>query len=390
MMGRRLRILHVLGSSRIGGTETSVFRLVEGMSDGFENEACFLSVRGPVGERFERIGVRVRYLPMVGLLGSLRSFFRFARLLRSGAFDVVHGYGLRANLLGRMLGPLSPCTRVLGGLRSTHPSGRKRGFHLWIDRMTFGRSHGYVSNSQAAIDRLVSLGYPRDRFWLIHNGIDLTQPARIREIGVEALRSRHDLPVSRPVLISTANLRPAKDHATLLRAMAKLKDRGTAPLLLLAGEGPLRGELEALVCALGLKACVRFLGSVPNQKVLELEAAADAVVLSSHVEGLPTSLIEAMSVGTPVIATDVGGVSEVVDDGVTGLVVPPRDVEALATAIASLIDDPEKRERMGRAAAEQAAGLFSLTRAVREHEELYRRLAGIDNGKGAGVRSQLR
>ncbi|MBU0595765.1 glycosyltransferase [Candidatus Bipolaricaulota bacterium] len=382
-MSRRLRVLHVLGSSRIGGTELSVLRLVEHMGDNFENEICFLCGAGPIGNRFEQAGLAVPYLPMATRLPAIGSWCRFGGLIRRGAYDVVHCYGLRANLLARVLGRSARDTHVVGGLRSTHPSGSKRGFHLLLDRLTFCLSAGYVSNSQAAIDGLVARGYPRSRFWLIRNGIDLELPRRIAAIGRDALRAKHALPMDRLILISIANLRPAKDHATLLHAMARLTKDGIPPELLLVGDGPLRGGLEQLSHELDLVEHVRFLGSVSNEAVLELASAADIAVLASHVEGLPTSLIEAMAVGLPVVATAVGGVSEVVIDGVTGFLVPPRNVDALADALRDVIDDERKRRAMARAALERAETCFALSRTVREHEELYGRLTASDNTKGA-------
>jgi glycosyltransferase involved in cell wall biosynthesis len=383
-IGRRLRVLHVLGASRIGGTEMSVLRLLEGMPDAIVSEVCLLSGPGPVSDRLGEIGVFVSHLPMTGAIDIARACARFTVLLRRGRFDIVHGYGLRANLLARLCARAAGVPCVVGGLRSLHPSDGKRRLDLWLDRLTFRLSAGYVSNSHAAIERLVSCGFPRSRFWLIRSGIELDLPRRVSAIGREVLRKKHDLPMDQVVLVSTANLRPEKDHVTLLQAFACLVERGILALLVLVGDGSRRSELESLARTLEVVDRVRFLGSVSNEHVFELSAVADIGVLSSHIEGLPMSLIEAMAVGLPVVATDVGGVSEVVDDGVTGLLVPPGDVEVLAGALERLIVDPETRRVMAAAARRQVEERFSLSRTVHEHERLYRGLTDIDNGTEAG------
>jgi len=158
-----------------------------------------------------------------------------------------------------------------------------------------------------------------------------------------------------------------KDYPTLLRAFAR--QRGA--VLLIAGDGPQEAELRALARELAVDA--RFLGRVDEMPALM--NAADALVLSSVVEGLPMALIEAAASGLPAVATDVGGVREVVLDGHTGFVAPPRDPAALAAAMARLAAlSPQERARMGVAARAHAVARFDLKLVAAEWDRAYRQL----------------
>ncbi len=142
--------------------------------------------------------------------------------------------------------------------------------------------------------------------------------------------------------------------------------------LWLVGDGPLRPVVEKTVVEMGLEGRVLFLG-VRND-VPKLLAASDVLVLSSEYEGVPLTVLEAMAAGKPVIATAVGGVPELVEDGVTGILVPPRNPEALAQGILRLAKDADLRQRMGKAAQQWALERFDIARTAREYEALYLRL----------------
>jgi glycosyltransferase involved in cell wall biosynthesis len=160
----------------------------------------------------------------------------------------------------------------------------------------------------------------------------------------EALRD--ELGLDGDVLVFAGRLGPQKDLGIALDALAAVVDVS----LVVAGDGPEREALERRTAELGLAARVGFLGSVPRERVLRLFRAADASLLPSAWENFPHTVVEALAVGCPVIATAVGGVPEVVRDGENGLLVPPRDSAALAAAIARFSGDPELRVRLSAAA----------------------------------------
>ncbi|MCR4404994.1 MAG: glycosyltransferase [Candidatus Acetothermia bacterium] len=374
-----MKILHLLGSASRGGTETMTSLLVRHMGPGFENELCFLDRKGPVGEELEHAGLKVHYLPLRSPWALLPVVFRLSGLLRSGGYDILHLYGLKANLLGRLLGRILGQRRVLGGLRSAYPSGRKEQWTLLLDRLTFRLSLGYVSNSQAAIDFLASHGYGRRKFWLIHNGID-TRPFCDRSAEEKgALRQHYALPPDKPIITCVANLRPPKGHEYLIEALRELKERGLEFVALLVGDGPLRERLEESVQSLKLTEQVRFLGSRDHDEIPTILAITDVFVLPSLWEGLPTAIIEAMAAGCPVVGTAVGGMPELVIEGETGFLVPPGDPGALAERLELLLQDPALRNRLGEASADRVREHFSLERMVQQHQALYRALVESEN-----------
>ena len=368
------RILHILGSAGRGGTEIMTARLVNNMDAAFRNEFCFLSKKDCTAEDLEQAGFAVHYLPLSNVLSFPIVALRLYRLLRANHYDILHLYGLKANSLGRILGRLSGHKKILGGLRSKYPSDSRNSWTLWFDRLTFGLSLGYVSNSQAAIDFLVAHGYDRRKFWLIHNGID-TKPFYERsEEAKEAIRQKYALPPNKPIITCVANLRLPKGHEYLIRALHELNNEDIDFLALLVGDGPLRGKLEELVRDVGLKEQVRFLGSRDRGDIPKILAITDIFVLPSLWEGLPTAIIEAMAAGCPVVATAVAGTPEVVMDRETGFLVNSRDREALAQKIAKLLKDPQLRETMGEAGVKRIKEHFSLEKMVQNYEALYENL----------------
>lgn len=369
---RSIRILHILGSSLVrGGTETNTISLVNYMRGDFLNVLCFLSERGPVGEDLEQAGFAVYYLPLSNVLSLPIVALRLYRLLRANHFDILHLYGLKANFLGRIVGRLSGHNRILGGLRNKYPSQINKSWILWLDRLTFGCSLGYVSNSKAAVDFLVSHGYDSRKFWVIHNGIDTNVLNKHSE--KETIKQEYELPPDVPIITCVANLRPSKGHEYLIRALYELKSEGLGFRALLVGDGPLHGELERLVQKLELEKQVLFLGFKDREDIPEILAITDFLVLSSLWEGLPTAIIEAMAAGCPVVATAVGGSPELIIEGQTGFLVRPRDSRALAQKMRLLLEDPKLCKNMGKAGAERAKEYFSLERMVREYESLYKR-----------------
>jgi glycosyltransferase involved in cell wall biosynthesis len=177
------------------------------------------------------------------------------------------------------------------------------------------------------------------------------RPIRVIPYSVEPLPTPAASPSRAEAFVVTciARLMPQKGHIHLLEAMARVIDRVPGARLMLAGDGPLWGELESRSRRLGLNGQACFLGPVPRAKLPELLAGTDVVVLASHWEGLPVALIEAMSAGKAIVASSVGGNPELVADGENGLIVPPGDSQGLAAALIHLAQDSELRQRMGRA-----------------------------------------
>jgi glycosyltransferase involved in cell wall biosynthesis len=192
--------------------------------------------------------------------------------------------------------------------------------------------------------------------------------------AIGGLRSREELrrelALNGGTLAFAGRLTPQKSLGRTLEAVAGADGVG----LLIAGEGPDRGPLERLAKELGIEDRVRFLGAQPRERILELFAAADAAILSSSWENFPHTVVESLSVGTPVLAMEAGGVAEVVRDGENGLLVPPGDTEGLTAAVRRYFDDDALRERL-RAAATESVDDYSPERVFGELESTLERVA---------------
>jgi glycosyltransferase involved in cell wall biosynthesis len=219
-----------------------------------------------------------------------------------------------------------------------------------------------IAVSEDTARRLEALfGWPRERIAVVHNGIRLPSnpvPAD-PDLRAELLRGQ------RAIVLVPARLDPLKGHEFLLKAARTLE----GVQVVLAGDGPERARLEGLVDELALTERVSFLGF--RDDMPRLLASADVVVLPSLAEGLPLSLLEAMAAGTPVVATAIGGTDEAIEDGVTGLLVPPSDVPALAAGLERVLADPAEAHRRAEAGAARVASLFRAERMVERIEALY-------------------
>jgi glycosyltransferase involved in cell wall biosynthesis len=225
-------------------------------------------------------------------------------------------------------------------------------------------------------------GFSLDRIKIIRSGVDVSRFAAVSRSDARASLGLHDNAL---VVGTVGRLAPVKDQVTLLEAMALLRQNGVPATLLVAGEGPLKESLQRRTVTLGLQDYVKFLGHRPDvERVL---AAFDVFVLSSVSEGLSNAIIEAMASGLAVVATRVGGADEIVEDGVTGTLVPPRSPRAIALAIARLFRDEKLRTKMGIAARARAELEFTLPEMVRQYEALYQDLASSSRG---GLNSSAR
>ncbi len=233
---------------------------------------------------------------------------------------------------------------------------------------------------QALVD---NEGLHPSRIEVIRNGID---PERFHPPDAdERLRARTTLGLNpqQPVALQVARFHPVKDHATAIRGWAHVAEQVPGAVLLLVGDGELRPQAESLVQDLGLEASVRFLGV--RDDVPELMAAADVFVLSSLSEGISVTLLEAMATALAVVATQVGGNSEVVSDGETGLLSPRGDGRALGENLARLLAAPDRARTMGRAGRQRLLDRFTQHQMHQRYSDLYRQMLGpVDAAHPAG------
>ncbi|GAA4914627.1 glycosyltransferase involved in cell wall biosynthesis [Actinomycetospora succinea] len=373
-----LRVLFVVPTLAVGGAERHAATLLAGLDqDRFAGSLVCLQ-DGGLGTNWTEL--QAAGVPGVEFHRSRRDIpgmlVQLVRHLRRERPDVVILRGFNAETIGRVAGVLAGVPRLAVWVHNcgdVTPHGRLRrtvdGLLAKVTDAVYGVAHaqvGYITGE---------LGHDRDKVRIVHNGTDLgfTTP----EPSGRDTALAHELGIADDELVigTAAVMRPEKDQATLLRAFRRVADARDDVKLVLAGDGRERPALEALVDELDLRKRVLFLGH--RDDVPRLLRVFDVFTLSSKtVECFPMSVLEAMSAALPVVCTDVGGVPEMVADGVTGRVVPREDPEALAGAFLDVLSDPERARTLGRAGRARVREEFTLQRSIDRAQAVIEETAG--------------
>jgi glycosyltransferase involved in cell wall biosynthesis len=361
-------VCQLLHGLRVGGAEVLAARLARRLKEHFEFLFVCLDELGTLGQELQSEGFPVSVLGReTGVDWDCSR--RLAAQLRRQRVDLIHAhqytpffYAATARLLYRR-------PSLLFTEHGRHYPDYPRRKRMVANRLLLERRDRVVGVGRAVRRALIeNEGIPGKSIRVIYNGIDTD---RFVPSPVERYQVRRDLGLDLHdfVIMQVARLDPLKDHLTAVRAMELLSRRCRQARLVIVGEGPLGGIIEEAVRKRSLEAHVRFLGL--RQDVPRLLAAADVCLLSSISEGIPLTLIEAMAVGLPVVATNVGGVAEVVEDGRTGLLAPHGDHEALARHLFQYAEAPALRQEMGQLGRERAQAAFSESHMHAEYHELY-------------------
>ncbi len=380
---RVLRVLHVLPSFFGGGMEHLVARLIcadpqetPGQEEGtpLTHGLCVLR------DGDEQLLAACRQHAPTWVLGRPNrgrdrlAWWRLRRVIRVFRPDVVEalstGVWLDAVLATRGLCRPRLVLSFHGRTDLAPLSATRRRLNAWCAR----RADAVVTVSRESAERLVrEWGMPPSHMHTIPNGLDLDRyrPVASRD---EQRQIRHELglPVEPPLALCVANMVPIKALDVLMHAWRQVRMMHRSAELLVAGDGPLRDELQREATAVGCGSCVRFLGSRPD--VDRLLRAADVFVLSSRYEACSIAVQEAMASGLPVVATDVGGTGELVAPAETGWLVPADRAEQLAERLQVALADEPMRRRMGRAARDIAVQRFGLDRCIEQYASLYAKL----------------
>jgi len=391
-----IRVLEFVTNFCLGGTERQFLNLVEGLRDtAFEVHVACFSAKGPLLDEL-RNGSGPR-LPLTEYpLPSLRSPVAAARLLelvrylRRHRIDVVHTTGLYPNVFGVAAAWLARTPVIIASVRDMGQMWR--GDLRRVQRRTCRLADAVVTNAGAIAERLRAEGYPADTIEVIHNGI-VQPPAAGRRTG-GGIREELGIPAGAPVVGVVSRLDPLKGLQDFVVAADLLRARHPEARFLVVG-GPLAGVgegylevLRAKVEELGLGERVILAG--PRTDVPEILPELTLSVLPSLTEGLSNSLLEAMAARLPVVATAVGGNPEIVEDGVTGFLVPPSAPAALAEAIGRVLESPALAARLGAAGKARVEERFVQERMVERTIDLYLRLLENARSRRRGQRALRR
>ncbi len=372
-----IRIVYVVGNLGLGGAQKLAASLVSGLNDrpGFSCSVCCLGEGGAYADELRRRGYKVHVFDykkqptLRGLATAYRVIRDLRALFRQERADIVHTYLFYTGILGRIAARLAGVPVVVHSFfrvqyrmqRLTEPIMR-------------GITRRYVMDSFAVRDKMADQsGIKSGDVSVIYNGIDFDGLDREE---VRDLRRELGLKPATHVIGIVAHLSSVKGHSVFLKAFSRVLQSLPDTWLLLAGDGPLRAELETESKELGIDGRVLFLGA--RSDLASILSSIDLLVLSSTWEGFGIVQAEAMYFRVPVVGTNHGGAREVVRSFETGLLVPYGDVEQLADATRLLLDNDELRARMGRAGRERVLRKFGRKRMLDQYEELYRDLLARD------------
>jgi glycosyltransferase involved in cell wall biosynthesis len=399
-MGDPVRVAHVITRMIVGGAQELVLSIMKGLEGfGFQSVLYTGSESGPEGSLLPRArasGVEVVEVPALVRAPSpprdLLAYRALRRAFQGGGFQVVNSYTSKAGFLGTLAARAAGVPVVVyspqghifskdGAIEGVSGRPLRRRCFLWLRRMASRRADALVALHGQDRDEQVALGLaPAAKFRVIQNGIDAGRFRRPAAGEAAALRRSLGIADHGPVIASVGRLAAEKGHADLIEAMARVAALKPSAVLLIIGDGPRRSDLEARARALGLHAVVRFLGL--RADVAEILSQVDIFALASRYESFGLAILEAMAAAKPVVATRVGGIPLLVEDGETGWLVPPRSPGDLAEKIIDLATNPERARAMGQAGEARFRRSFSLEAMVRRVEALYRDLLSV---KGVAV-----
>jgi L-malate glycosyltransferase len=370
MRQQKIRILKFLSFFAVGGTERQFVNLIKRLDpDRFElHLACFRRF-GAFLPEVEAGGWPLQTFQIERMVSynTCRRQLQFARYLCKHGIQVVHTYGWYANVFG------IPAAR-LAGVPVRIASIRDMGAHitdnqLKVQRMVCRMATSVLVNSEAIQKWLVSDGYASDKIHLIRNGI-VTQVPELT--GSLSIREQYGIAPDAPLVGMICRINPVKAVGDFLEAIAMVMRQHPSARFLIVGDGEERLAMMERARELGLGERVIFAGLRTDAPQILPQLTIS--VLSSLTEGLSNTVLESMAAGVPVVATRVGGNCEIVADGETGFLVPPRNPEMLSQAICRLLSNPQLATQMGAAGKECIARNFTVETVVHQTEQLYENL----------------
>ena len=377
-----MKVIHLISGGDTGGAKTHVHSLLQNLSRGMDiTLVCFRD--GPFAREAAELGIETRVCSG-GFFSALREV---RRMIAEEGFELVHTHGSRANLAGAIL--RSTCGRPV--VSTIHSDYRLDYMGRPLAAATYGvlnvlalrRIKYHVGVSDAMRDLLISRRFPRETTFAIYNGLDFSREPKRHDRAAFCARVGANVATGDIVVGAAARLDPVKDLATLVRGFAAAREGHPELKLIIAGEGPERPALEALAEELGVRGAVTLAGWLDDME--EFYSALDINTLSSLSETFPYALTEGAAYRLPTVASAVGGIPRLIEDGKTGFLFAPGDWEKLGARLAQLASDPCLRERLGAAVHERAAREFSVEATCREQRAVYEEILEREARGRSGV-----
>jgi len=358
---RPLRIIHSEAATSFGGQEHRVFKEMVAMRERGHHLEAICQPDAELTERLREAGFVVHTLYTDGVVNMVRGVFALKKILHTGRFDVLNTHSRTDTLIAATAGRLAKVPLIVRTRHLASPVGSLLSY-TWLP-------HRVTTVSHHVRRQLLGRGVPPDHVEAIYTPVVLTP-----RLEHSSLRDELKLSADAILVGCVAVLRPNKGHLELINAMLPLlRTRPTLHLVVAGGGSPVFEQLQAHLKHSGLGERVHLLGT--RRDVPNVLAGLDIFCLATRQEAMGTAFLEAAASGLPVIGTDVGGVGEMMRPGVTGLLVPLDDPQALQNALLQLIDSPELRKKMGQAGYQRVhtEGIFTTEALAKRTECLYDR-----------------
>jgi glycosyltransferase involved in cell wall biosynthesis len=362
-----VHVMHIIDGLRVGGAETLLCNLVRGLPRERFRITVGYCTPGPLIKDLQAQNVSLIQFPRLAMIDPLL-VWRMWRAIKHDPPLIVHTHLFKSDMHGRPAARLAKVPVVVSAIQNCND---------WARNPLLGRMYGQTT---WLADRLIAaseevrqftiqmMGVPAQRIVTIPNAVPVQRFQGQHEAG-KRLRIELGIDLQSPLVGIVARLMPQKDHATFLDAGAALMRSLPQARFLIVGDGPLRMELEAQARALGIAESVLFAGL--RSDIPAVMAALDVLVFSSRWEGLPVAMLEGMAAGVPVVATAVDGIPGVINDAQNGLLVPPQQPQALASALLRVLQDRMLAEQIGSAGARHVEQHYSIQAAIRQTIALY-------------------
>ena len=371
----RLKIIHVITHLDIGGAQDNTLLTVERTDTERFSNMLVSSAGGSFLKRARQLGDRLVLIDSlkreISPINDLRAFLSLVSFFKETRPDIVHTHGSKAGILGRFAAHTVSGCKVIHTVHSfpffPGISRLRLYLYLFLERVAARLTDRLVFVSEKQAQRAAALGIAAPGGWeVIRSGIDFDP---IVPASGDKIRDELDIPAGTPIIGSVGRLFPQKAPELFLEAARSIRDTGRSVRFLYAGDGPLRSEMESLIDRYNMTDCFHLLGwrrDIPN-----IIDALDIFVISSRWEGVGRALTEALAQGKAVVATDVDGVPELVENSKTGLLVPPDDSVALASAIERLLEDRQLADEIGKNGRNRVREEFSADEMISRLMSLY-------------------
>lgn len=379
-----MKVLQVTKGALMGGGERHILTLLEGFKDRAIDMNLAVLTEGPLSAAAREIGAEVFVIPK-RYRGDISPLLRLSRLIKSKRIDIVHTHLISGNLYGRFAGKLTKVKGIVSTLHHSDKEALGQFFHPYMQNLFFRLdllmtifSDRIITPSADLKNLIIKYGVREHKIVSIPNAVKL-QNTNFSEEDIHSCRQELGLPPDAKLVGTVGRLVPVKNFALFLKAARRVIDSGIDTRFVLIGDGPLRDELKRMTDDLGLTHHVVFAGFRDN--VFQLISMLDLFVLCSNSETFPLALIEAMALKKPVISTNVGGISEIIDHKFNGLLCPPGDEYCLENSIISLLNDDERKRELGIRAWEKVNKVFSVNAMIDKLIKVYYELASNNRQK---------